>query len=157
MKLSTGVLFFGLSFTLLMVGCESTTRDAQILAEDSFDKALNTPNTEYIDPDRLADNKEDALRQAQSMPRETAPAVTSTKGASPGSTYNGTIMLVNPNKNFAVIDFGTGSVPPGGTELSVYRGGRMIGAIKITEPVKAPLASADIVNGTLASGDLVLK
>lgn len=156
MKLFAGILFFSLS--LFLVGCKSTARDTQDLVEDTLDRALNAPNTDYIDPNRLADTKEDAIRQVESVPREKTPSVAPVvKGPSIWSGCNGVVMLVNPNKNFAVIDFGTSTVPSVGAGLSIFRGGRMVGSVKITEPIKAPLASADIVNGTLASGDLALK
>lgn len=68
--------------------------------------------------------------------------------------YVGMVMVVNSKKNFVVVDFGE-NMPAVKSELGVYRYDVFIGSIRVTEPVKAPLATADILNGTLKKGDEV--
>jgi hypothetical protein len=63
------------------------------------------------------------------------------------------IASVNPEHGFVVIDFASQTVPPVGTRLNVYRGDKRVGAVRITEPVRAPLATADIVEGQVRVGD----
>jgi len=63
------------------------------------------------------------------------------------------IVSVNSELGFVVIDFSGRVMPPVGTRLSVYRGDKNIGAVRITEPVRAMLATADIVQGEVRVGD----
>ena len=44
-------------------------------------------------------------------------------------------------------------MPPVGTRLSVYRDGKNIGAAQTTEPVRAHLTTADVVQGEIRVGD----
>lgn len=71
------------------------------------------------------------------------------------SLFTGHIILMNFNKNFVVIDFDQNGVPPIQSELGVYRNSEFVGSIRITNPIKPPLASADILTGTLRNGDEV--
>ena len=63
------------------------------------------------------------------------------------------IVSVNPELGFVVVDFSSRVMPPVGTRLNVYRGDKNIGAVRITEPVRARLATADIVEGEVHVGD----
>ena len=63
------------------------------------------------------------------------------------------IVSANPELRFVVIDFSSRVMPPIGTRLDVYRGEKNIGAVQITEPVRARLATADIVEGDVRVGD----
>jgi hypothetical protein len=63
------------------------------------------------------------------------------------------IVSVNPELQFVVIDFSSRVMPPIGTRLNVYRGDKNVGAVQITEPVRARLATADIVQGEVRVGD----
>jgi hypothetical protein len=63
------------------------------------------------------------------------------------------VVSVNPELRFVVVDFSSRVMPPVGTRLNVYRGDKDIGAIQITEPVRARLATADIVQGDVHVGD----
>ena len=63
------------------------------------------------------------------------------------------IISVNAELQFVVIDFSSRVMPPVGTRLNVYRGGKNVGAVRITEPVRARLATADIVQGEVHVGD----
>ena len=63
------------------------------------------------------------------------------------------IVSVNSDLGFVVVDFASRTVPTVGTQVSVYRGDKRIGAVRITEPVHTPLATADIVEGEVRVGD----
>jgi hypothetical protein len=83
--------------------------------------------------------------QPQPGPMEPAP---SQFGPGPAK-----IVSVNPELRFVVIDFSSRVMPAVGTRLNVYRGDKNIGAVQITEPVRARLATADIVQGEMRVGD----
>ena len=84
---------------------------------------------------------------AVSEPAQVAPAP-SQLGPAPAK-----IVLVNSELRFVVIDFSSRMTPPVGTRLNVYRGDKNIGAVRITEPTQASLATADIVEGEVRVGD----
>ena len=63
------------------------------------------------------------------------------------------IVSINAQYRFVVVDFSSCSLPPLGTKLQVYRNERRVGAIQITEPVRAQFATADILEGDLRVGD----
>ena len=63
------------------------------------------------------------------------------------------VVSVNPELRFVVIDFSSRVMPPVGTRLNVFRGDKNVGAVQITEPVRARLATADIVQGEVRVGD----
>jgi hypothetical protein len=63
------------------------------------------------------------------------------------------ITKINEQLHFVVLDFNSRTMPTVGTILSVYRGDQRIGAVQITEPIRANFATADIVEGNLQVGD----
>ncbi|HUJ71989.1 MAG TPA: hypothetical protein VLZ30_07080 [Verrucomicrobiae bacterium] len=63
------------------------------------------------------------------------------------------IVSVNADLGFVVVDFGSLTVPTPGTQVSIYHGGKRVGVVRITEPVHAPLATADVVEGEVRMGD----
>ena len=63
------------------------------------------------------------------------------------------ITRVNSDLRFVVIDFRSRTMPAIGAELSVYRDGARVGSVRITEPVRAQFATADIVTGDIQVGD----
>ncbi len=67
----------------------------------------------------------------------------------------GFVSTVNVVENFAVVNFSSSVMPRAGDELKVYRAGRPVGSVKITEPLRPPLATADILTGELQRGDAV--
>jgi hypothetical protein len=89
----------------------------------------------------------------------TAPAGTpATPAASylepvPLETRGAKIASVNSELGFVVVDFTSQPMPALGTRLNVYRGGKRVGVVRITEPVHAPLATADVVEGEVRVGD----
>jgi hypothetical protein len=60
---------------------------------------------------------------------------------------------MNPEHGFVVIDFSSRVVPAVGTRVNAYRNGKRVGAVRITEPVRGQLATADIVEGEVRVGD----
>ncbi|HUJ10008.1 MAG TPA: hypothetical protein VL171_08280 [Verrucomicrobiae bacterium] len=83
----------------------------------------------------------------QPPPSEVKPAP-SQFGAGPAK-----IVSVNPELKFVVVDFSSRVMPPVGTRLNVYRGDKVAGTIQLTEPVRAQLATADILQGEVRVGD----
>jgi hypothetical protein len=65
------------------------------------------------------------------------------------------IVSLNSEHDFVVIDFTSRTIPAGGTTVSIYRNGKRVGAVRITEPVRAQFATADIVEGEVHVGDEV--
>ena len=63
------------------------------------------------------------------------------------------IVSLNSEHEFVVIDFMSRVVPAVGTRVNVYHQGKRVGAVRITEPVRAQLATADIVEGEVHVGD----
>lgn len=73
----------------------------------------------------------------------------------PSATESGVakVASVNTELGFAVVDFAAQTMPPVGTRINVYRGDKRVGTLRITEPVHAPLATADLVDGEARVGD----
>ena len=65
------------------------------------------------------------------------------------------IASVNPELGFVVIDFASQTMPALGTQVTIYRGSKRVGAVRITQPAHPPLATADIVEGEARVGDEV--
>jgi hypothetical protein len=63
------------------------------------------------------------------------------------------IASLNPEYGFVVIDFKSRTLPAVGTRVTIYRNGKRVGVVRITEPVRAQLATADIVEGDMHVGD----
>jgi hypothetical protein len=63
------------------------------------------------------------------------------------------VASVNTELGFAVVDFAAQTMPPVGTRVNIYRGDKRVGTVRITEPVHAPLATADVVDGEVRVGD----
>lgn len=71
----------------------------------------------------------------------------------PVEPYAVTVALARAEHGFVVIDFGPRAVPATGTRLKVFRAGRNVGTVRITEPVRGRFATADIVEGDVRVGD----
>jgi hypothetical protein len=125
-------------------GCTST-EEVRTVVDDAMDEALNAKNTTFVNPDRLVDTKESTKTSRRSEKGETVI----------GSPVAPTIDIINTQKKFVVVNFQKEKIPAVGTELGVFRGEVKVGAIRITLPIKAPMASADIVSGDLQRGDVV--
>ncbi|MDK3156731.1 hypothetical protein QPK87_09110 [Kamptonema cortianum] len=67
----------------------------------------------------------------------------------------GFVSTVNVVENFIVINFSSSVMPRVGDELKIYRAGRPVGSVRITEPLRPPLATADILAGEPQRGDAI--
>ena len=67
----------------------------------------------------------------------------------------GVVAVINTAENVVVLDFGRNEIPSVHSQLSVYRDGVVVGTVLITDPVKPPLATADVLSGTLQRGDVI--
>ena len=65
------------------------------------------------------------------------------------------IVSLNTEHDFVVIDFTSRMMPAVGTRVNIYRNGKRVGAVRITEPVRAQFATADILEGEVHVGDEV--
>jgi hypothetical protein len=63
------------------------------------------------------------------------------------------IVSVNSEHEIVVIEFTSRVMPALGTRVTIYRNGKPVGAVRITEPAHAPLSTADIVEGEVHVGD----
>jgi hypothetical protein len=161
---------------LALAGCESTEAPKTFVSEDNLastkDEAMALaealPSAEEVaTPSAKAEPAKAPAKAASAAPStaKPAPAAKATsRGAAAAkitsvspdeSPFEGSVVLLNLQKGFVIVDFGKGKVPPARSELGVYRGGIFVGSVRITPPIKPPLASADILNGTLRRGDTV--
>lgn len=147
---------------LALAGCESTG-----------------PSKGYVDGNELANSKQEALALAEGLPSAEevpaakpepaksqpkteprpaagapAPKVAASEAPSE-SPFEGTVVLLNLQKGFVIVDFARSKMPPARSELGVYRGGIFVGSLRITPPAKGSLVAADILSGTLRRGDTV--
>jgi hypothetical protein len=99
---------------------------------------IHTTTTGSVDPKPVA--KPDQIVQQPTSPFGPAPAK---------------ITLLNATHNFVVVDFSGRVLPAIGTTMPVYRDGLKVGEVRITEPVRGQLATADIVAGEARVGDEV--
>ncbi len=113
---------------------ENKTPDAQ-------PKPVKTENTEATHAIAAEPKAEEVTPIAAKAPAE--------------SPFTGTVVLLPPQKKFVIVDFRSGDIPPVRSELGVYREGIFVGSVRISEPVKPPLASADVLTGALQRGDVV--
>jgi hypothetical protein len=63
------------------------------------------------------------------------------------------IRSIDSQYKFVVIDFTSRVMPAVGAQLTVYRNGKRVGLVRVTEPVRAQFATADILEGDLQVGD----
>ena len=63
------------------------------------------------------------------------------------------VTIVNEDYKFVVLDFSDRTMPKLGTELSVYRGEKKIGRVRLTEPSRSRFATADVLDGQVRVGD----
>lgn len=70
-------------------------------------------------------------------------------------TGSGRIAWVNSDLRFVVLDFALKPVPAVDRRLSVYRGVRKVGEVKVTGPAREGNIAADLVAGEALVGDEV--
>lgn len=74
----------------------------------------------------------------------------------PAKTAAKVVMVkAEPEYRFVVIEFATTEIPSAGSLLTLYRGKDRVGSVKVTEPVRPPHVTADIVDGQPRVGDQV--
>lgn len=71
----------------------------------------------------------------------------------PDDRLHARVATINSPGQFAVLDFNVGRIPPLRSELNVYRGNEIVGAVRLTGPARDNLVAADILNGELVVGD----
>ena len=76
------------------------------------------------------------------------------KKNSPNSV-RGEVQVINPQKKFVIIEFKNKNIPSIGSKLGVYRLDTFVGSLQLTQPIKTPFASADIITGNVQLGDIV--
>ena len=69
----------------------------------------------------------------------------------------GTIVLVNLDQHFVLIDTGSSYPAAAGTALKSFADGSETGVLAVSPEVKAPFMIADIVSGTPHKGDQVFE
>ncbi len=65
------------------------------------------------------------------------------------------VVSLNREHGFVVIDYTSRTIPSLGTRVDVYRKDKPVGTVRITEPMRAQFATADIVEGEVRVGDEV--
>jgi hypothetical protein len=93
-------------------------------------------------------------------PPETAFRVGTTSGKtnlviSTANSHVGRVTSVNPQARFAVLSFPIGQLPANDTRLSLFRGDKKVGEIKITGPAQENFTVGDIITGAAREGDEV--
>ncbi len=66
----------------------------------------------------------------------------------------GTVRAVDPDNRLAVVDFGVDRPPAPGARMRVRRKDRIVGRLVIVGPISPPFATAKILDGDAAAGDL---
>jgi hypothetical protein len=88
-------------------------------------------------------------------PFKPPPKATRFRGANPERV--GTVILVNEEERFALVDFGMRDVPEQGAALKVFGEGTETAVLAVGDVRKRPFVAADIVKGMPRKGDLVFK
>jgi hypothetical protein len=73
----------------------------------------------------------------------------------PTSSPVGRITFVNQQSQFILAAFPLGQVPAEGALLSIFRGGRKVGEVKVSKEMLGTSRSADILSGSAQEGDEV--
>lgn len=71
------------------------------------------------------------------------------------SSFQGSVLLKNSAEKNVIVTFDDGAVPPLRSEMGVYRQNVFVGSVRITGPVRPPLAAADVLTGSIQKGDVV--
>jgi hypothetical protein len=66
------------------------------------------------------------------------------------------VVKVDQARDFVVLHFTAKEMPPPGNRISLYRDNERVATIKVTEPMRPPLVTADILDGQVRMGDEVL-
>lgn len=74
----------------------------------------------------------------------------------PDSRLRGRIKSVNQQGQYAIIDFGLGTIPPMQTRMNVYRGSEVVGVLNLTGPSRQSIVAGDILSGEAQAGDIAI-
>lgn len=76
----------------------------------------------------------------------------------PDSRVRGRIKSVNQQGQYAIVDFGLGTIPPLQSKLNIYRGksDRVVGVLRLTGPARQNIVAGDIISGEGEPGDEVI-
>jgi len=88
---------------------------------------------------------------ANATPAKTSDASAAAKSSLPSAK----VAKVNTELKFVVLEFSTSEVPIVGSQLTIYRGKERVATVKVTEPIKPPLVTADILDGEVRKNDEV--
>ncbi len=89
--------------------------------------------------------------QAQSRKKKRKPD----EGVTAVFPARGEVVSVNPKLEFVVLEFLPSRMPAAGTELKVFRNGKAIGTVRVTDPTMNNLVTADLISGAAQRGDEV--
>ncbi|GEM_PF-2485200 len=81
------------------------------------------------------------------------PAPTAAATMKPDTRVRGRIKSVNQQAQYAIVDFGLGTVPRLGSEMNVYRGNDVTGVLRLTGPARQNIVAGDIISGEAQAGD----
>ncbi|MDD2706648.1 MAG: hypothetical protein PHV34_01460 [Verrucomicrobiae bacterium] len=140
-----------------------TLRDENTGKTESTEAKNEEKTEETKAPARIDEAKKESQEKEEPAKTESTAAAAKSEGsvvvttseAASKSPFHGKVALVNLQKKFVVVNFQGSEIPPLRSELGVYRDGIFIGSLRITDPIKPPLATADVVTGTLRRGDVV--
>ncbi len=143
---------------------QQDTPPAETAPEETKPAALPSEPVATDNPETKKPAGEESKKSPQTPPGESADVgqpkaeeVTPTpQPSAPPPSYTGSVAYLSSPKDFVIVDFKEkNNVPPIRSELGVYRDEQFVGSIRITAPVNPPLASADVMQGTLRQGDVV--
>lgn len=86
---------------------------------------------------------------------ETPKGAGSTPEIRPIDVLSGRVVRVNEALRFVVIDFGVSRMPQPEQRLDVYRQGKKVGEVRVSNQARAGNVAADITAGEAALGDEV--
>ncbi len=137
------------------------------LAKATPAKPVET-NAKTVKPDEVGKTAKSqppakpAVAATETKPASTsgpfAPRTTETKPAAPvPSKLAAKVVMVKaePEYRFVVIEFSSPEIPSAGSQLTTYRGKERTATVKVTEPVRPPHVTADILDGQPRVGDEV--
>lgn len=85
------------------------------------------------------------------------PAATKVAAAKPGS-FEGAVRQVNSEYKFVVIEFESETPLAAGSELKIWRAGKLVGTARLEEPLTHwPLGTATLTDGSPEQGDSVSR
>jgi len=65
------------------------------------------------------------------------------------------VVMVKTDEKFVILEFTSNEFPAPGSQLTLYRGKDRIATVKVTEPMRPPFITADILDGKPGRGDEV--